>query len=439
MKMKKVSAVSLGCDKNRVDTERMLGMLGAAGYVAGAEPEDADIIIVNTCAFIADAVDESHEIIEEMVALKKSGSCEKLIVAGCLPERDSKDLMIRFPEVDLLVGAREIGTILKKLRESEGVILENAAADEQDSTAPRLITTMPWRAYLKISEGCSNSCSYCMIPAIRGPYRSFAPDILVAEARQLADMGVKELTVVAQDSTRYGSDVKNFGCNLSGLLEKLASIDGIKWIRLMYAYPELVDKQLAATIASLGSVCKYIDMPVQHISGEILTAMKRRGGPDAIRGAIDLLRDASPDICIRTTLMVGFPGETDAHFRELVKFVEETRFDRMGVFPYSMEKGTAAATMPGQLIYKTKNERLHELMTLQQEISLEKNETLVGQKMTVLIEDVDEEDGEKFSVGRTYRDAPDIDGMFFLDRVVEPGTFVEATVIAAGEYDLRGE
>lgn len=436
MKLKKIAAVSLGCDKNRVDTERMLGILGAAGYAPGAEPDEADIIIINTCAFIADAVDESHETIEEMVALKKSGSCEKIIVAGCLPERDRNDLMTRFPEVDLLVGAQEIETVLKKLREAEGLSVEDG--DGNGVSAPRMITTMPWRAYLKISEGCSNSCSYCTIPAIRGPYRSVDPGTILAEAKQLARIGVKELTVVAQDTTRYGSD-GDFGCDLSELLKRLSDIDGLNWIRLMYAYPELVDHRLAATIASTEKICKYIDMPVQHISGEILSAMKRRGGPDAIRRAIEVLRGECSEVCIRTTLMVGFPGETDQHFRELVKFVEETRFDRLGVFPYSMEKGTAAAAMRDQHIFKTKNERLHELMTLQQEISLEKNEELVGRKLTVLVEDVDEEDGEKFSVGRTYRDAPDVDGLYFLDRVETPGTFVESTVIAAGEYDLRGE
>lgn len=436
MKIKKIAAVSLGCDKNRVDTERMLGILGAAGYAPGAEPEDADIIIINTCAFIADAVDESHETIEEMVSLKKSGSCEKLIVAGCLPERDRNDLMTRFPEVDLLVGAREIETVLKKLRESEGT--SSDADVESAASAPRMITTAPWRAYLKISEGCSNSCSYCTIPSIRGPYRSIDPAALVAEAKQLAAMGVKELTVVAQDTTRYGSDA-DFGCDLSDLLKRLSDIDGVKWIRLMYAYPELVDRKLAATIAATKNICNYIDMPVQHISGEILSAMKRRGGPDAIRRAIDVLRGECPDISIRTTLMVGFPGETDDHFKELMKFVEETRFDRLGAFPYSIEKGTAAASMPDQHIFKTKNERLHQIMTLQQEISLEKHEALVGRNMTVLVEDVDEEDGEAFSVGRTYMDAPDVDGLFFLDRVVTPGTFIESKVIAAGEYDLRGE
>jgi len=437
-KMKTVSVVSLGCSKNLVDTEVMLGALAAAGYVPGVEPEGADVVLVNTCAFIREAVEESLEVLEELSALRREGDCGKLVVAGCLPQREKERLGEKFPEIDLLIGTSSYPDIVSLLEGAAGSVF-SPCDFLHDHTYPRLLVTAPWTAYLKIAEGCSNRCSYCLIPSLRGAYRSREPESLAAEAEGLVEIGVRELVLVAQDTTRYGRDPGG-GSMLPGLLHRISRIDGIKWIRVMYAYPELVDTGLASAIAEIPEVCNYLDMPVQHIDPQILGAMNRRGGPDAIYRAIETLRSTVPGLCLRTTVLTGFPGETERQFDRLLDFIGKTRFDRLGAFGFSPEEGTAAAAMPGQLPRDEIDRRVDAVMRAQQEISLEINQSLAGSELEVLVEETGvDENNNAYSAGRTYRDAPDIDGLFILHREEEPGEFITARVTSADEYDLEGE
>jgi ribosomal protein S12 methylthiotransferase len=440
-----ISAVSLGCSKNLVDTEVMLGALATAGYALAADPADADIIIVNTCGFIRGAVEESESVISEMEELKRTGSAALLVVAGCLAERERESILDRFPDVDLVVGTSSYPEIVK-LIESETSASFKPMKFLHDHRNPRLLATPPWTAYLKIAEGCSNQCSYCKIPSLRGAYRSRQPDSLVKEAMSLAAIGVRELVLIAQDTTRYGADLKSRP-SLPILLERLAGIDDIHWIRLLYAYPEMVNEQLVRAIAEIPKVCNYLDIPIQHIDDMILCAMKRRGGSEAIRRAIDLLRSEAPELCLRTTVLVGFPGETDSQFSRLLRFVEETEFDRLGAFAYSAEDGTPAAVMPRQIPESVKNERLNAVMELQSKISLKKNRALIGSEMEVLVEQENvsitcgvgkTKKVKSYRAGRTYRDAPEIDGLVYFSGKAQSGAFTRIRIEDAEEYDLYG-
>ncbi|MFA6449959.1 MAG: 30S ribosomal protein S12 methylthiotransferase RimO [bacterium] len=441
-----VAAVSLGCSKNLVDTEVMLGALATAGYAIASEPADADIIIVNTCGFISAAVDESKSVISEMAALKSSGEAGLLVVAGCLAERERSALFDEFPEIDLIVGTSSYPEIVELLETecSESFSPQNFLHDHRH---PRLLATPPWTAYLKIAEGCSNRCSYCAIPSLRGAYRSRTPDSLLQEAASLAAIGVRELILVAQDTTRYGTDLKIRNA-LPALLNRLSDIDGIHWIRLMYAYPERVNKQLAEAIAGIPKVCSYLDIPIQHIDDKILTAMNRRGGSDAVRRAVALLKENVPGICLRTTVLVGFPGETDSQFNRLLRFMEETEFDRLGAFAYSPEPGTPASVLPRQISESVKNERVKAIMELQSEISLKKNRELVGRELEIIVEcekiSIAREVGiskrkKTYGAGRSYRDAPEIDGLIYFTGVAAAGDFARVIIQDAEEYDLYGK
>lgn len=431
-----VAAVSLGCSKNLVDTEVALGALASAGYMIGADPLEADIIFVNTCGFIEGAVEESLEVIDDMIEMKKQGNCTKLVVAGCLAERfrtELRDDVEGFDEIDLLVGTSSYPRIVELIQSgaTEDFAPQTFIHSHED---PRFPATLPWSMYLKIAEGCSNRCAYCRIPSLRGPFRSRPPESLAAEARALAGIGARELILIAQDTTRYGADLEP-PASLPGLLERLHEIEDLRWLRAMYMYPELVTEELAKTIAALPRVCNYVDMPVQHIDAGILDSMNRRGGPDAIRRALETLRANVPDVCIRTTVMVGYPGETAAQFDRLLEFIGEARFDRLGAFTYSAEEGTPAAGLPGQVPEDEKVSRYESLMELQQEISLSVNREFIGRTLEVL---VDEVDGE-ICRGRSYRDAPDIDGCVEIEGVAEAGSFVDVEITGAGEYDLFGK
>ncbi len=436
---KTVAAVSLGCNKNLVDTEVALGALASAGYIVGAEPCDADIIIVNTCGFIESAVEESLGVIDDMIEAKKEGKCSKLVVMGCLAERfrtDLRDDVEGFDEIDLLVGTSSYPRIIELL---ESGATEDFAPQKFIHTHedPRFPATLPWSMYLKIAEGCSNQCAYCRIPSLRGPYRSRTPESLEVEAAALVGIGARELILIAQDTTRYGTDLVP-KTSLPELLGRLNGMDNLRRLRVMYMYPELVTDALAEAVAKLSKVCNYIDMPIQHIDDDILDSMKRRGGSSAVRRAIETLRSYVPDICIRTTVMVGYPGETKEQYEKLIEFLREARFDRLGAFTYSPEDGTPAAGMPDQVPDEVKVARYNRLMELQQEISLRKNESLIGSTLEVLVDEVDEESGN-ICYGRSYRDAPDIDGCVEIEGAAEPGTFVHVKITGAGEYDLFGK
>ncbi len=435
---KRLAVVSLGCSKNLVDTEVMLGAMTGAGYELTGDYARADVILINTCAFIADALREAGETIDEMSSHRRAGTCSLLIVAGCLPERLREGFAARFPDVDVTVGTSSAGRIMEILRDGTR---ENLTPHEEDKFdgAPRFRVTVPWTAYLKISEGCSNRCSYCRIPSIRGPYRSRSKDSLIAEAKTLAAAGAREIVLIAQDTTMYGADT-GYTPGLAGLVRELSLIEDIRWLRVMYAYPELVTDELIEVMATTPSVCHYIDMPVQHISAGVLRAMRRRGGPEAIRSAIARLRAAMPDICIRTTILTGFPGETAADFTELIEFIREVKFDRLGAFAFSPEDGTPAAGFDGLMAEADRLARKDAVMREQSAISLARNEALVGSTMEVLVDSQwRDRRGRLIVAGRTYRDAPDIDGTFILKRNARPGAFVQATVSRATEYDLEGK
>jgi ribosomal protein S12 methylthiotransferase len=440
-----VAAISLGCPKNRVDTEVMLGALATAGYAICSDPSDADVIVVNTCGFIADAAAESRAAISEAAKIKRSGKKFSLVVAGCLAEREKANLREEFPEIDIIAGTSSYIQLAGLLDKNEG---DSFAPQSflHDHTHPRLVSTPPWTAYLKIAEGCSNRCSYCMIPGLRGKYRGRRPESLLIEASDLAKLGVRELILVAQDTTRFGTGL-GLKSALPDLLRGLARIDGIHWIRLMYAYPARITKSLARAIAETPEVCRYIDMPIQHIDENILMAMNRRGGERAIRRAIDTLRTAIPDICIRTTVLVGFPGETRTQFRRLLKFVEETEFDKLGAFVFSPESGTAAAAMPRQISTKEKQSRLSEIMELQRGISLRKNRGMAGETIETLVEETGvtlagsipaKMKKMKYNSGRSRREAPEIDGEIFFSGPARAGSFVQVRIENAGEYELFG-
>ncbi len=443
--LKRISITSLGCSKNLIDSEQMRGLLKEAGYELWENEEDADVIIVNTCAFIEAAQTESIECILELAAYKKHGKAKALIVTGCLAQRYKEQVIREIPEVDAVVGVNEydkIVDVIKSLDEG-GEHPENikriSCSDlpMECGELPRERTTPEYTAFLKIAEGCDNRCTYCVIPYIRGRYRSRKMEDIVAEAEKMAADGVKELIVIAQDTTRYGKDI--YGeYKLPELLQKLCRIDGIEWIRVHYCYPELVTDELIEVIAKEDKICNYLDIPIQHCSDRVLKRMGRRTNKAQIIGLIKKLRERIPDIVIRTTLLVGFPGETDEDFEELREFVEETKFDRLGVFAYSREEDTPAYDMPDQVDEEVKEERRDLIMLIQSGISEELNEAKRGSVQRVLVEDKDEI--IKSYYGRTYADSTEVDGKVFFksDKRVKPGDFVNVRIDSNLEYDLFG-
>ncbi len=433
--------ISLGCDKNLVDSEVMLGLLDAKGYCIVDDETQADVIVINTCCFIHDAKEESIQTILEMAEYKKTGRLKALIAAGCLAQRYQKEILKEIPEVDAVLGTTSYDQIVRvveeALRGQGGVRLAdlNALPAVQER---RLITTGGHYAYLKIAEGCDKHCTYCIIPKIRGNYRSVPMEQLVREAEELAGQGVKELILVAQETTLYGKDLYGEK-SLHRLLKELCRISGIRWIRLLYCYPEEVYDDLIRVIKEEKKICHYLDLPIQHANDEILRRMGRRTSRKQLEEIIGKLRHELPDIAIRTTLITGFPGETREQHEELMEFEDEMEFDRLGVFTYSPEEDTPAAGMPDQIPEEIKEERQAELMELQQEIAFDQAEEMIGREVLVMIEGkVADEDAY---VGRTYRDAPNVDGLIFIHTEEElmSGDFVKVRVTQALEYDLIGE
>ena len=444
----KIGVVSLGCPKNLVDSETMLGLIHEENYEITNDPSEAEIIIVNTCGFIESAKEESINTILQMAEYKKSGSCKYIIVTGCLSQRYAEELFNELPEADAIAGVEvydEIGSIIKRVMNGERfIMLERSKPDviytSKETFLPRILTTPSYTAYLKIAEGCDNCCSYCAIPKIRGPYRSKPMEQVLKEAKALADNGVKELIVVAQDTTRYGEDLPGGKLLLADLLKELNKIESLKWIRVMYCYPNNFTDELIETFASLDKVCKYVDLPLQHASNRLLASMNRYDTREEVETLLAKLRKCIPGIVIRTTFIVGFPGETDADFEELKEFVEQQRFENAGVFAYSQEEGTVAGAMPNQIPDEIKQERYHELMALQAQISEEIHKDTEGQTLEVLVEGI-EEDGSGLHYGRSYREAPDIDGLVFIENPgdIKPGCFVKVNILQGFTYESVGE
>lgn len=437
-----VSMVSLGCAKNLVDSERMLALLKQGGYVLTADPADADIAIVNTCGFIQSAKEEAIETILELAELKNSGALQKIVVTGCLAERYKNEVAEQFPEADAVIGIGdqpEIVRVLDEITKGERVT-RFAPKCNMPLTGKRIIATLPFFAYLKIAEGCTNGCTYCAIPAIRGKYRSVPMEELLAEAQGLADSGVTELLVIAQDTTRYGEDL--YGTSkLPELLHALCKIEGFRWIRVLYCYPERITDALIDTIANEPKIAKYLDIPVQHCNTEVLKNMRRNCNAEMLRGLFAKLRERIPGITLRTTLLVGFPGETDEQFDELAEFVQEIRFDRMGCFAYSEEEGTVAARMENQVDEDVRQYRAELLMEQQMQIAADLNAERVGTETEAVIEGYDSASG--FWLARTAADAPEIDGRLYLAGVPEQyavGQYVNVRITSTvDDYDLMGE
>lgn len=433
--------ISLGCDKNLVDSEYMLGLLDAKGYRIVDEEQEADVIVVNTCCFIHDAKEESIQTILEMAEYKSEGRLKALIVTGCLAQRYQQEILDEIPEVDAVLGTTSYDRIVRVIEEA---LTGNGHVELADIDAlplveeKRLVTTGGHYAYLKIAEGCDKHCTYCIIPKIRGNYRSIPMKRLIREAEDLAGQGVKELILVAQETTLYGADIYGKK-SLHRLLKELCKIQGIRWIRLLYCYPEEIDDELIQVMKEERKICHYLDLPIQHANDEILGRMGRKTSKKQLENTINMLRKGIPDIAIRTTLITGFPGETKKQHEELMEFVDRMEFDRLGVFAYSPEEDTPAADMPGQIPEEIKEERRAELMELQQEIAFDQAEKMVGREILVMVEGkVADED---VYVGRTYRDAPNVDGLIFINTEEElmSGDFVKVRVNGALEYDLIGE
>jgi ribosomal protein S12 methylthiotransferase len=439
--MESVHLISLGCPKNTADSELMLGALVRAGFDVTMDPDAAQVLLVNTCAFIESAKKESIDAILAAAEVKKNGAGKRLVVAGCLSQRYGDELREQFPEVDIFVGTGNFLDLPELLRRSERPELRpipyaGAAHLLPAADAPRVRTGDPFSAYLKVSEGCDHRCAFCIIPKIRGRHESRPLDDLVEEARQLADSGVRELNLIAQDLTAYGRDLAP-RASLAQLLRRLAPIDGLRWIRLLYCYPNFVTDELLSAIAGLDKVVKYIDMPLQHADDAMLRAMKRERSADALRALLERVREAVPGVALRTSFIVGFPGETEAAFANLADFVREQHFDRVGVFTYSREENTAACDLAGQVPERVKRRRRAELMEVAAEISLEKNRGLVGSEVAVMVEGAAPGRATRLRA-RTAAQAPEIDGMVLLSGEAEPGEFVRARIERAATYDLHG-
>ena len=456
--MRNVLFVSLGCDKNLVDSEKMLGLLNEAGYRVAQEESEADAIVVNTCCFIHDAKEESVETILEMAEWKKKGRLKALIVTGCMAQRYQDEIQQEIPEVDAVIGTTgytEIVPILDEILAEAEASQKEAAVEEPKEKSfvnccpsidllpasladKRVVTTGGYTAYLKIAEGCNKRCTYCIIPYIRGHYRSFPMEDLLEEARKLAEGGVKELILIAQETTVYGMDCYGRKA-LPELLTKLCEIEGIEWIRILYCYPEEITDELIAVMKKEKKICHYLDIPIQHSEDTILKRMGRRTNRAELVSLVEKLRKEIPDIVLRTTLITGFPGETEEEFKNMVDFVDSMEFDRLGVFPYSAEEGTKAAEMDGQITEEVKESRRDEIMALQQEISADKAASRIDDEMSVLIEGYLYEDD--IYIGRNYMDAPKVDGNVFVRAEEEliSGDIVPVRITGANEYDLMGD
>jgi ribosomal protein S12 methylthiotransferase len=431
-----VSLVSLGCPKNLVDSEVILGLLSKAGYSLTSRPSEAQIIIVNTCSFIQDASREAIETILNLARYKEKGTCRVLVVSGCLPQRYGKKLEKEFPEVDLFVGTgdfQNLPEILSKNQRAKSFLSKPTFL--YDEKTPRILSTPSFYAYLKIAEGCSNLCTFCTVPKIRGPYRSRRMRSVLQEARRLVDQGVQEIILIAQDTTAYGWDLHD-GTSLEELLKGLIRVDRLHWIRVLYSYPkpEYFNEDFLKLMAREKKICPYLDLPVQHIDDEILKRMGRRSRSHEIYNLLQKIRTAIPEVSLRTSLIVGFPGEKEKHFRALLDFVEKVQFDHLGAFKYSPEEGTPASRLAGSVPESVKEERLGVLMDLQKRISLKKHRGLVGRRMEVLVEGQDRQ--RRFLRGRLKTQAPEIDGSVFLKGKAKPGDWVEARITRALPYDL---
>lgn len=438
----KIFFLSLGCDKNRVDAEYMLGRLTAEAFTITADESEADAIVVNTCCFIDAAKEESIEAILEMAQYKENGKCRALIVCGCMAERYKEDIIREIPEVDACFGVTATDSIVTAIREAMAgnryMRFAPEGSTSQAGRQRRVISTGGHYAFLKIAEGCDKHCTYCVIPSIRGRYTSVPMEELISEAEYLASQGVKELIIVAQETTRYGMDLYGEK-RLPDLLDSLQQIEGLHWIRLLYCYPEEVDETLLSAMIRNSKVCHYLDMPIQHINDRILKRMGRRTSGGEIRDKIALIREMIPDIALRTTLICGFPGETQEEHEEQLAFLDETEFDRMGAFAYSREEDTPAASFPDQIEEEERQRRQEAVMALQQEVVWDLNDEKTGRIFEVMIEGEIPDDG--IYIGRSYMDAPDVDGYVFVknDRPLVSGDFVRVKITGAQGYDLLGE
>ena len=437
----KIMFISLGCDKNLVDTEMMLGMLAEKGYQFTDDEQEAEIVVVNTCCFIGDAKEESINTLIEIGRLKETANVKMLIAAGCLAQRYRKEIREQIPEVDVIIGTMAIDKIVEAVEEYQTKQYTTFVEDIDRtpvSGKKRVVTTGGHYAYMKIAEGCDKRCSYCIIPKVRGSYRSIPMETLLKEANTLVEQGVKELILVAQETTLYGTDLYGKK-SLPELLRKLSEIRGLYWIRILYCYPEEITEELIDTIAELPKVCHYLDIPIQHASDKILKRMGRRTNQQLLKDKIAMIRSKIPDMCLRTTLITGFPGESQEDHEQSMAFVDEMEFDRLGVFTYSAEEDTPAAGFPDQIEEEVKKDRQADIMELQQEIAFEKAEGMTGQDVLVMIEGKVAD--ENAYVGRTYKDAPNVDGLVFVntDRELMTGDFVPVHITGSYEYDLIGE
>lgn len=438
--MLKIALESLGCSKNLVDAEIMMGILNRKGYKLVGEFEEADIILVNTCGFIESAKQESIDTILDLAQLKENGNLKLLIVTGCLAQRYAKELQAEIPEIDAIVGTgsyQQIDEIIANLEKENNIVSLNDIEFAYNEDLPRYVTTPEYMAYLKIGEGCDNHCTYCIIPKLRGRYRSRKMEDIIKEAKDLASKGVKELVVIAQDTTKYGLDL--YGeVKLPQLLEELAQIDGIKWIRIMYSYPESITEELVKVIRKYDNICNYFDMPIQHASNKVLKLMNRHTTKEDIKSKVEMIRKYIPDATLRTTIIVGFPGETDEDFNELVEFAKDMKFDRLGAFAYSREEDTPADKLPNHLDEDVKLQRRDQLMLVQQEISQNLNAQKIDNEYEVLIEEQIE---DKVYIGRTQGDAEEIDSIVYVksENQLEIGSFVKVKINNALEYDLMGD
>ncbi len=437
----KLFFISLGCDKNLTDSERMLGLLRREGYEFTDDETEAEVIVVNTCSFIGDAKEESVNTLLEMAEYKKTGVCRVLLAAGCLAQRYRQEILDEIPEVDGVIGTTaydHIGQVLREALEGRRSLCLEEISRLPSMESPRIVTTGGYYAFLKIAEGCGKHCTYCIIPSLRGSYRSYPMEQLEEEAKQLAASGVKELILVAQETTLYGVDLYGKKA-LPQLLRRLCRIGGIQWIRVLYCYPEEITQELIDVMAEEEKICHYLDIPIQHASDAILKRMGRRTTQQQLREMIGRLRRQIPDIALRTTLISGFPGETQEDHEELMRFVDEMEFDRLGVFAYSQEEDTPAAGFPDQIPEEVKQQRRGEIMELQQEIAFAHSQDKEGQVLEVMIEGKLAD--ENAYAGRTYMDAPGVDGYIFVNTPLElmSGDFVRVRVTGAAEYDLIGE
>ena len=438
--MKKIGLVSLGCPKNTVDSERVLGDLVSSGFSLTPNEEDAEVIIVNTCGFIEWAKKESIDTILEMAKHKTEGKCKQLIVTGCLAERYSQELLDEIPEIDHMLGVGQYPQLKNIIEDNDPLSKNHVAtpAEYYESYTDRLLTTAFYTAYLKISEGCSNRCAFCIIPKMRGPMRSRSPESILAETEHLARKGVKEFNLISQDTTMYGFDLR-MKAGLVRLLQEMAKVEGVEWLRLLYCYPTFLNSELIEYIASETKVCRYIDVPLQHTHDEMLKSMKRQETEGGVRKMLDEVRLKIPDVALRTTFITGFPGETETHFRHMVRFLCEMEFDHVGIFTYSDEEGTTAYDYPDRVLQEVKEERKNTLMEFQKEVVLRKNRDRIGRVESVLVEGFDPQENYLMT-GRLASQAPDIDGQILLEKCeAEPGQIISVKIKGVADYDLIAE